>query len=661
MNASLMIRGGAWLVSAMAASAWGAQVARTSLYASNVADKSDWEQEWQAEGPPDSDGQDRLYAQVIRGLTSSQELTNNGWRTSANASFDFDEAAWRITAIYVNVKCRFDANSSGNSVRLRSYDTGSGATATSPTWSQSSSDDAMNWRFSGDGWNIVDQRASWTASNVRDLDIAVRRQSGSTQLRVDAIRVIVERTLIDADNDGVADAYDNCPTTSNPDQADSDKDGVGNACDNCAKYNPTQADSDKDGVPDACDNCPNTPNANQADWNNNGIGDVCEDADGDGVMDSVDNCKSKKNPTQSDSDKDGVGDACDNCVYGFNPDQRDSDGDGIGDPCEDNDGDGVRNVFDNCPNTPNADQKDRNGNHIGDVCDDPDRDGVFDAIDNCPDMSNGQQADADGDRVGDVCDKCPGIINRRSDYDNDGVDTACDPDEAVVADPVGAVGRPSWYKPGYADGTWGQTMFGYTSSGTGGGGVVAFGRKSSGGGSTGGGFASATTSLVFDGETDLPTIEGTMTGEASLVGGGDSGWAYNGLWMTFTVVQPRYYRLERWGAGSASLSAGWPRMLDSKRLPPGDYEINIGITSSTSAPGTRLGGMRLEILTVDPCPADINADGQVDDEDFTRFVAAYAELIVPEADPLADFNGDQRVDDADFSVFIAAYDAVMCS
>lgn len=65
----------------------------------------------------------------------------------------------------------------------------------------------------------------------------------------------------DRDDDGVADADDNCPDVSNPDQADEDGDGVGDLCDNCpGTANANQADrgeveagASADGVGDACD------------------------------------------------------------------------------------------------------------------------------------------------------------------------------------------------------------------------------------------------------------------------------------------------------------------------------------------------------------------------------------------------------------------------
>ena len=47
---------------------------------------------------------------------------------------------------------------------------------------------------------------------------------------------------------------DNCPLTSNSDQADADGDSVGNACDNCPAFaNTGQSDVDGDGAGDVCD------------------------------------------------------------------------------------------------------------------------------------------------------------------------------------------------------------------------------------------------------------------------------------------------------------------------------------------------------------------------------------------------------------------------
>ncbi len=70
----------------------------------------------------------------------------------------------------------------------------------------------------------------------------------------------------DDDLDGVAQACDNCPFVSNPDQEDGDADHVGSACDNCrALSNPDQLDFDGDGTGDACE-----AGALLADMNNSG-------------------------------------------------------------------------------------------------------------------------------------------------------------------------------------------------------------------------------------------------------------------------------------------------------------------------------------------------------------------------------------------------------
>lgn len=64
------------------------------------------------------------------------------------------------------------------------------------------------------------------------------------------------------------------------------------------------------------------------------------------------------------------------------------------------------------------------------------------------------------------------------------------------------------------------------------------------------------------------------------------------------------------------------------------------------------------------CPGDLNADGFVDDADFTIFAAAYNLLDC--ADPVmtpgcpADLNSDGVVDDTDFTLFAPAYDALLC-
>jgi len=176
----------------------------------------------------------------------------------------------------------------------------------------------------------------------------------------------------DADDDGVADAADNCPDVANTDQADADADGIGDACDDAAP-----ADGDADGVADDADNCPEDANTDQADADADGIGDACDDdggiadADGDGVADDADNCADVANADQADADADGVGDACD-------------DDGGSGGTEDDGDGDGIPDAIDNCADMANPGQEDADQDGEGDACEpDADPDGGSDDDDWC--------------------------------------------------------------------------------------------------------------------------------------------------------------------------------------------------------------------------------------------------------------------------------------
>jgi low density lipoprotein receptor-related protein 5/6 len=100
----------------------------------------------------------------------------------------------------------------------------------------------------------------------------------------------------DSDGDGVCDDIDNCPYTTNPDQADSDGNGTGDACDECLTFG---GDADQDGICNDNDNCPLAVNPDQADFDSDWVGDVC------------DNCPTDTNLDQADTDGNGIGDACD--------------------------------------------------------------------------------------------------------------------------------------------------------------------------------------------------------------------------------------------------------------------------------------------------------------------------------------------------------------
>jgi hypothetical protein len=99
-------------------------------------------------------------------------------------------------------------------------------------------------------------------------------------------------------------------------------------------------------------------------------------------------------------------------------------------------------------------------------------------------------------------------------------------------------------------------------------------------------------------------------------------------------------------------------------LPAGYYELSFGavVQSNASAAFRVLG----RFVPAGSCLCDLNADGLVDDADFSIFADQYAAAVCAflssESVPAcaADFTLDFVVDDGDFVVFAAAYDALVC-
>jgi len=165
---------------------------------------------------------------------------------------------------------------------------------------------------------------------------------------------------VDADEDGVADADDQCPDT----PAGTAVDATG-----CPQTTgPT--DSDGDGVIDADDDCPDTPSTVTVDANGCPVSvPGTPDADGDGVHDDIDQC--------GDTPADAAVDA-----NGCAASQRDHDHDGVSDQ------------DDECPDTAANLTVDAVGCAENQL--DTDRDGVFDDADDCAGTPVGTRVDQFG-------------------------------------------------------------------------------------------------------------------------------------------------------------------------------------------------------------------------------------------------------------------------
>ena len=112
-------------------------------------------------------------------------------------------------------------------------------------------------------------------------------------------------------------------------------------------------------------------------------------------------------------------------------------------------------------------------------------------------------------------------------------------------------------------------------------------------------------------------------------------------------------------------SVDWLRLVYNFRNSP---DFANGVSTNTTLDVDRMTpelAQYLRELAGTSCPADLNADGVVDDIDFVLFAQQYnlfdcADPAMPAGCP-ADLNRDSQVDDIDFVLFAQAYDAFVCS
>ncbi|MFA6428387.1 MAG: DUF4215 domain-containing protein [Candidatus Buchananbacteria bacterium] len=250
------------------------------VFASGTTDL-EWFVEWYA-GSSDASRPTVANLELERGV--------NGWQPATGSQYAELDSDWRNSENnFVNgaasVKIYQDlATTPGQKYRLKySFSPRPGASAAENIlevkWEgglidTKTSDGATN---SNTAWTNyeTDLTSASATSRIEFADLGTPNSIG-TFLDEVSLRCIPQ-TIIDADNDGIADATDNCPYIANPAQEDVDGDRIGNVCDNCANTaNADQADSDNDKIGNSCDNCASVANAGQEDDDGDSLGNACD-------------------------------------------------------------------------------------------------------------------------------------------------------------------------------------------------------------------------------------------------------------------------------------------------------------------------------------------------------------------------------------------------